>query len=180
MSVQDWKFEEVVCKKSSSDVGDNSSSSGEGSSLKKRSGKQGGRTAADAGAGAGAADGQQSPYVIFRGAAQMLAMLLLMYLLLQVCAAVYKGHSPVSQLRAALSQVKDLLGIMLVPLAMMCLGGVLAIWQFGFSEGPAQPGQQQQRMQQQSSVKGDAAGGKSGGKSAAELTADVAGVTCGS
>jgi hypothetical protein len=110
----------------------------------------------------------------------MLAMLLLMYLLLQVCAAVYKGHSPIAQLRSALSQVNDLLGIMLVPLAMMCLGGVLAIWQFGFSEGPAQPGQQQQRVQLHGSGKRDPAAGKAAGKSAAELTPDAAGVACSS
>jgi hypothetical protein len=100
----------------------------------------------------------------------MLAMLMVMYLLLEVVAAVYKGRSPAQQLLTSLVQLKDLLGIMLVPLAMMCLGGVLAVWQFGLSGSAQQHGQQQRHQQRANSLTGDAAGSKAVGK-AAGLTA---------
>jgi hypothetical protein len=158
--VQEWVFEEVDCKggavhgSSSSD----GASTSDSSMLPVLSGKSGSRTAAGASAAEVAAaveaEGQQSPYVIFRGAAQMLAMLLVMYLLLEVAAAVYKGRSPAQLLLLSLTQLKELLGIMLVPLAMMCLGGVLAVWQFGLGGGPNQADQQPHSPQRVGSLGG--------------------------
>jgi hypothetical protein len=175
--VQEWVFEDVDCKGSSmpdcqAPVGSSSSpdSTDDAGALAKPAGKSGpGASGSVASAGA-ESDGQQSPYMIFRGAAQMLAMLTVMYLLLELVAAVYKGRNPAEQLLASLVQLKDLLGIMLVPLAMMCLGGVLAVWQFGLSGSAQQHGQQQRQQQRANSLTGDAAGSKAAGK-AAGLTA---------
>lgn len=152
--VQEWVFEDVDCKGSSSGVGAadistcDAGSGAEGAGAEKAAAHKLAQPARPAspvqpGAAAGVEDGQQSPLTIFKGAAQMLAMLLVMYLLLEVVAAVYKGRSPAKQLLASLLHLKELMGVMLVPLAMMCLGGVLAVWQFGLTgAGPALLNQQ--------------------------------------
>jgi hypothetical protein len=174
--VQKWVFEDVDCKVlSKSDchapVGSSSSpdSGNDVSALTKPAGKFAHGASGTVAGAAVDSDGQQSPYMVFRGATQMLVMLMVMYLLLEVVAAVCKGRSPAQQLLMSLVQLKDLLGIMLVPLAMMCLGGVLAVWQFGLSGSSQQHGQQQRHQQQANSLRRDAAGSKAAGK-AASLT----------
>lgn len=175
--VQEWVFEDVNCKGSSMPdgqvpVGSSSSpdSGNDVSALTKPAGKSVPGACGSVAGAAAETDGQQSPYMIFRGATQMLAMLMVMYLLLEVVAAVYKGRSPAQQLLTSLVQLKDLLGIMLVPLAMMCLGGVLAVWQFGLSGSAQQHGQQQRHQPRANSLTGDTAGSKAVGK-VAGLTA---------
>lgn len=156
--VEEWVFEDVDCKGNAAgeqDCRSPSSSSSSNPGLVKQDGKA---AAGPAGGVAGDAaevhesGAQQSPYVIFRGATQMLAMLLVMYFLLEVLAAVYKGRSPAQQLLESLAQLKDLLGIMLVPLAMMCLGGALAVWQFGLNGGGAQAMERRRQQQQAASM----------------------------
>jgi hypothetical protein len=155
--VEEWVFEDVDCKGNAAGEPDcrSPSSSSSNPGLSKPDGKAAAGPAGGVSGDAAAvheSGAQQSPYVIFRGATQMLAMLLVMYLLLEVLAAVYKGRSPAQQLLESLAQLKDLLGIMLVPLAMMCLGGVLAVWQFGLNGGGVQAMERRRQQQRAASM----------------------------
>jgi membrane protein implicated in regulation of membrane protease activity len=59
-----------------------------------------------------------------------MAMLLLMYLLIDVTAAIVKGKKPAQELLRSLTQIKALLQLMLAPLSMMLVGLLLAVFQF--------------------------------------------------
>jgi hypothetical protein len=72
-----------------------------------------------------------------------MAMLLLMYLLIDVTAAIVKGKKPAQELLRSLTQIKALLQLMLAPLSMMLVGLLLAVFQFR-NPGP-EDGQQQQQ-----------------------------------
>lgn len=171
--VEEWVFEDVDCKGAAGESDCRSpSSSSSNPGLSKPDGKP---AAGPAGGVPGAhaaavrdSGSQQSPYVIFRGATQMLGMLLVMYLLLEVLAAVYKGRSPAWQLLESLTQLKELLGIMLVPLAMMCLGGVLAVWQFGLN-GTSQASERRRQQQRAASMTANAPASKAAAGKAAGL-----------
>jgi hypothetical protein len=154
-SVHDWQFEDVDCKAASSSARSSKSSSANwpaavasSTATKAACSGKGGASAQqpvlhDGGSPSAAVldagDDLESPINILRGAAQMLVMLTLMYVLLDMGAAVYKGQSPVQQLLVSLAQLKHIAGIMLVPLGMMCLGLVLAICQYGLSRPQLQP-----------------------------------------
>jgi hypothetical protein len=76
-----------------------------------------------------------------RAALQVMVMLLLMYLLIDVTAAIVKGKKPAQELLRSLTQIKALLQLMLAPLSMMLVGLLLAVFQY---RGPAaEDGQQQ-------------------------------------
>lgn len=174
--VEEWVFEDVDCKGAAAGELDcrSPSSSSSNSGLSKPSdgkpaaGPAGGVPGGHASAVRDSGSHQQSPYVIFRGATQMLGMLLVMYLLLEVLAAVYKGRSPAQQLLESLTQLKELLGIMLVPLAMMCFGGVLAVWQFGLN-GPSQAAERREQQQRAASMTANAPASKAAAGKAAGL-----------
>jgi hypothetical protein len=116
-----------------------------GSSSSSSGGSKAGPAKAE-GAAAAAANGsghEQSPLHIVRAALQVMAMLLLMYLLLDVTAAIVKGKKPAQELVRSLKQIKALLQLMLAPLCMMLVGLLLAVFQYGRQqrlEAPQQPG----------------------------------------
>jgi hypothetical protein len=107
-----------------------------GSSSSSSSGSKHPAAKADA-AAAAAASGQpgtgheQSPLHIVRAALQVMAMLLLMYLLIDLTAAIVKGKKPVQELLRSLKQIKALLQLMLAPLSMMLVGLLVAVFQYG-------------------------------------------------
>lgn len=179
--VEEWVFEDVDCKGAAAGEPDcrSASSSSSNQGLFKPDGKPAAGPAGGVLGGHPAAVGdtgsQQSPYMIFKGAAQMMAMLLVMYLLLEVLAAVYKGRSPAQQLLESLTQLKELLGIMLVPLAMMCLGGVLAVWQFGLNS-TVQASERRQQQQRAASMTANAPASKAAAGKAAGLQEEGVGV----
>lgn len=80
---------------------------------------------------------EQSPLHILRAALQVMAMLLLMYLLLDLTAAVVKGKQPMQELQRSIRQIKALFSLMAAPLLMMCIGLALAIAQYGLQLGGA-------------------------------------------
>jgi hypothetical protein len=105
---------------------------------------------------------EQSPMHIVRAALQVMAMLLLMYLLIDVTAAIVKGKAPAQELLRSLTQIKALLQLMLAPLSMMLVGLLLAVFQF------RGPGPEDVQQQGGARAQGAAAGSKKGLASGAD------------
>lgn len=74
--------------------------------------------------------GSQSPMTAIKETGELLAKLVLMYVVLQVAAGLVKGQSPLQQLLLAAVHLRLVFHAMLAPLSMMCSGFVLALVQY--------------------------------------------------
>jgi len=72
----------------------------------------------------------QSPMTAIKETGELLAKLVLMYVVLQVAAGLVKGQSPLQQLLLAAVHLRLVFHAMLAPLSMMCSGFVLALVQY--------------------------------------------------
>lgn len=75
-------------------------------------------------------DSIQSPLPAIRETGEIMAKLVLMYVLLEVAAGLMKGQSPVQHLLLAGVHLKLVFQAMLAPLSMMCSGFALALVQY--------------------------------------------------
>lgn len=104
-------------------------------------------------------DSVQSPLPAIRETGEIMAKLVLMYVVLEVAAGLVKGQSPVQHLLLAGIHLKLVFQAVLAPLSMMCSGFALALVQYSLLL------KQQQRA---SSCPPSAAGTATGTKSKAE------------
>jgi hypothetical protein len=103
-------------------------------------------------------DSVQSPLPAIRETGEIMAKLVLMYVVLEVAAGLVKGQSPVQHLLAGV-HLKLVFQAMLAPLSMMCSGFALALVQYSLLL---------KKQQRASSSPPSAAGPATGIKSKAE------------
>lgn len=75
-------------------------------------------------------DSVQSPLPAIKETGEIMAKLVLMYVVLEVAAGLIKGQSPLQHLLLAAVHLKMVFQAMLAPLSMMCSGFVLALVQY--------------------------------------------------
>lgn len=75
-------------------------------------------------------DDAVSPLPAIKETGELMAKLVLMYVVLEVAAGLLKGHSPIQHLVLAAVHLRMVFQAMLAPLSMMCSGFVLALVQY--------------------------------------------------
>jgi hypothetical protein len=91
------------------------------------------------GAVAAQAAGAPWPLDALHAAAQVMALLLLMYVLLHMTAAVAKGRPPLRELLRMGQSIRTLFQVMLAPLCMMLIGWLITMAQYGLNNWRAPP-----------------------------------------
>jgi hypothetical protein len=76
------------------------------------------------------ADDAVSPLPAIKETGELMAKLVLMYVVLEVASGLLKGHSPIQHLVLAAVHLRMVFQAMLAPLSMMCSGFVLALIQY--------------------------------------------------